>query len=85
VLVIAYEKALGNLNMNFSLDFGQDLPPSMTADMVKNENKKLERFKSIVDVLNYMNQKGWVFVNTYQMKSHSGLYYHYLLKKTITN
>jgi hypothetical protein len=57
VVVIAYEKALGNLNMKFSLDYGEDLPPSMTADMVKDENKKLERFKSIVDVLNLHESK----------------------------
>lgn len=82
-MIIAYEKTLGNFNMHFSVDFGEDLPASMTENMVKEENNKLKQFKKIVDVLNYMNSKGWIYLNTYQMKYNSGLYYHYILKRAV--
>lgn len=82
-MIIAYEKIAGNFNMHFSADFGEELPSNMTESMVKEENTKLKQFKKIVDVLNYMNSKGWVYLSTYQMNHNSGSYYHYLLKRPV--
>ena len=83
VMMISNEKTLGNFDMHFSVDYGEDLPLTTTESMVKEENKKLKQFKKIVDVLNYMNSKGWVYLSTYQMTYNSGSYYHYLLKRPV--
>ena len=55
---------------------------SLLGDPLKGEDGKVIAFNSIIDALNHMASKGWMFVNAYAISSDKqGQIYHYVLKK----
>jgi hypothetical protein len=65
-----------------SIDFGQETE-FFDSKRYKDENGKVVNFNSMIDALNYMNSKGWVFINAYPISVGSGSVYHYLMKRTV--
>ena len=75
-MLMATEKFL-SLKVNIVVDFGEEKKQTL-----KDENGKDISFNSVVDALNYMNSKGWEFVNAYAISAgSSGTIYHFLMKK----
>jgi hypothetical protein len=51
--------------------------------LVIGEDGKVEKFTSMIDALNYMNNEGWIFVNAYVITVNNQNVYHYVLKRKI--
>lgn len=70
--------------VKIEIDYGQGL------SIWKNEAErdevtgKVRKFKSMIDVLNYMNEKGWTYVSSSAYADANGnKYYFYLLEKKV--
>lgn len=68
--------------VTITIDYGQ--AQKLFSDArIKDETGNVEKFNSMIDALNYMNEKGWVFVNAYPITTSNSLVYHYILKKEV--
>lgn len=45
----------------------------------KSDDGNILKFETVIDALNYMNSKGWTFVNAYVVQN----VYHYIMKRRI--
>jgi hypothetical protein len=69
--------------VTITVDYGQT-QKIFSDTRIKDETGNVEKFNSMIDALNYMNEKGWVFVNAYPISTSNSLVYHYILKKEVT-
>lgn len=64
------------------IDFGQERSWRAKDSMIMDEKTgKATKFNSMIDALNYMSERGWVFVNAYAATIGQQNVYHWLLKK----
>ena len=70
--------------VTISVDFGKN-PDSKWVDAVvmKHEDGKPVKFKSVIDALNHMNSYGWELMDAFPMSSGQGTDYHYLMRRKI--
>ena len=54
-------------------------------DGVVDESGRLIKFNSMVDALNYMGERGWVFEQAYTVTAGNENVYHWLLSKEVSN
>ena len=70
--------------ISIDVDFGQERRPSRDNRMRDEETKKLKKFNSEADALNYMGQLGWKMVNAFPCIINKNSYTQYVFRKTIT-
>jgi len=71
---------ISNISIDFGLEDGE-LPP---VEFPKNEKGKEIKFKSMIQALNFMGERGWVLIETYSLVDMMGdMKYHWVLKKDI--
>lgn len=80
--LIAQQKPL-SMKFNYSIDYGQET--SLWADnRARIDDGRLAEFNSTIDAMNYMNSKGWEFVNAiFTTNGAGGSAYHYIFKRKI--
>lgn len=64
------------------IDFGQEINfwTQHEQRALKDENGNQIKFNSMIDALNYLGDKGWIFVQAYAITVGNTDVYHYLLK-----
>lgn len=71
-----------NKNVKVMIDLGQ--PQSFfKGHKIQDENGKDIKFNSMVAAMNYMGQRGWIFVQAYTVSQGKDLVYHWLMYKDI--
>ena len=80
--LIATAKFL-SIKVNIVVDYGEQV--NLWKDnRVKNDKGKVETFNTVVDAMNYMNSKGWEFVNAFPISGGAGgSVYHFFFRKKI--
>lgn len=68
--------------ISIDVDFGQERKPLRDNRMRDEETKKLKKFNSEADALNYMGQQGWKMVNAFPVISNQSSCTQYVFKKT---
>ena len=84
-LVLATAKFLSQ-KVTINIDFGQEITIwTMYKDKTVFDEftGKMKSFNSIVDALNWMNSKGWEFLNAYVITVGNQNVYHYLMKRDL--
>lgn len=61
--VIGYKKTL-----NIILDYGQGVKPWVTKTKIKNKEKEVIKFNGLIQLMNFMHQNGWEFVDSFYRK-----------------
>jgi hypothetical protein len=77
-------QGLFSSKITVEIDYGQDKGGffDRADSRLKDENGKLKKFNSMIDVLNVMSSEGWDFVNAYAIgDKQSGYVYHWLMKR----
>ena len=70
--------------VTITLDYGQETGIWANNDnRIKDETGRVQAFNSIVDALNYMNSRGWEFVNAYVLPVQTQNVYHYLMRRRV--
>lgn len=68
----------------WQLDYGQDAKPAVVAADLREDNAAIAKLKSVVAALNYLDSRGWEYVNS---TSYSGTTYSgrtdYLLRRRL--
>lgn len=75
-----------SLKVTITIDFGQEttLWTKYKDQAVIDEfTGKMKTFNSVIDALNWMNSKGWEFVNAYAITISNQNVYHYLMKRDL--
>jgi hypothetical protein len=82
-MVLATSK-LFSTKVTVSVDFGQETSFWRYNDgRIKDEQGKVVNFNSVIDALNFMATKGWLFVNAYAITVSGQNVYHYVMRKPI--
>jgi len=84
-MVIATGKLFSN-KVSIQVDFGQETSwwKGNHGDAIKDETGKLVSFNSVIDALNYMASKGWIFVNAYALsEGSSGRVLNYVMRRPL--
>jgi hypothetical protein len=68
--------------VSIEVDFGQPTK-FFSSNTLKDESGKIMSFNSVIDALNYMASKGWLFVNAYVITTSSQNVLHYVMRKPI--
>ena len=68
--------------LSIDVDFGQERKSSGDHRMRDDETKKLKKFNSEADALNYMGQSGWKMVNAFPYITDKNSCTQYVFKKT---
>lgn len=71
-----------NKNVKVTVDMGQP-QSSLKGYTLQDENNKDIKFNSMVAAMNYMGQRGWIFVQTYSVSHGKNLIYHWLMYKDV--
>lgn len=74
-------KGVFSTKVKVEVDFGQAVSFFNQDRRLKDENGNSIQFNSMIDALNSMGSKGWVFVQAYAITMGNTNVYHYLLKK----
>lgn len=74
---------LFSLKVAVSVDYGEERSFFQDTRMRDDQTGKVTSFNSMVDALNYMGTKGWVFEQAYIVTTGNQNVYHWLLKKKI--
>lgn len=69
--------------ISIDVDFGQERNPLRDNRMRDEETKKLKRFNSEADALNYMGQLGWKMVNAFPYIADKNSCTQYVFKKAM--
>lgn len=77
--VIASPKLLSN-KVTIDIDFGEEKSFWMDTRF-KTDAGKLKKFNTIIDALNYMGSKGWIFINAFPVRMGETEIYHFAFKK----
>lgn len=67
--------------ISIDVDFGQERKPLRDNRMRDEESKKLKKFNSEADALNYMGQLGWKMVNAFPYITNKNSCTQYVFKK----
>lgn len=67
-----------------SVDYGEEKGMWYDPRIRDEETGKVQKFNSMVDALNYMENQGWDFVDAYAVTVSNQNAYHWLLRKKIT-
>ena len=67
--------------ISIDVDFGQERKPLRDNRMRDEETKKLKKFNSEADALNYMGQLGWKMVNAFPYITNKNSCTQYVFKK----
>lgn len=78
-LIVGQAKFLST-DVTVSIDYGQERN-FWKQDKLQDEKGNVRVFNSMVDALNYMNSKGWEFVDAYAVTIGQQNVYHWLLKR----
>jgi hypothetical protein len=70
--------------LSIDVDFGQERKPLKDNRMRDENTKKLKRFNSEADALNYMGQLGWKMVNAFPYIANKNSCTQYVFKKVST-
>jgi hypothetical protein len=84
-MVIATGKLFSN-KVSIQVDFGQETSwwKGRHGDQIKDETGQVVNFNSVIDALNYMATKGWVFVNAYALsEGTSGRVLNYIMRRPL--
>lgn len=73
-----------NKNVKVTVDMGQP-QSSFKGYTLQDDNNKDIKFNSMVAAMNYMGQRGWVFVQTYTISHGKDLVYHWLMYKDVND
>lgn len=76
--VIATPKLLSK-KFKIELDAGE-----AQVNRLKNNDEVFKKLNTVIDVLNFMGEEGWIFINAYPIKNNDTETYHYVFKKMIT-
>lgn len=74
---------LFSTKVTVSVDYGEERSFFQDTRMRDDQTGKVTSFNSMVDALNYMGTKGWVFEQAYIVTTSNQNVYHWLLKKKI--
>jgi hypothetical protein len=74
---------LFSTKVNVVVDYGEERRFFEAANTIEDEDGGVKDFNSMVDALNYMGERGWVFVQAYTVSTSNSNVYHWLLKKTV--
>lgn len=75
-----YNKSLFGQKIIVVVDYGQEFK-AFQSQVIKGPDNKPVVFNTMIDALNFMEQNGWEYVDSYAVTSGNGNIYHYLLKK----
>ena len=84
-MVIATGKLFSN-KVSIQVDFGQETSwwKGNHGEAIKNDSGNVVNFNSVIDALNYMASKGWIFVNAYALsEGSSGRVLNYVMRKPL--
>ena len=84
--LLGAEKGLFSNKVTVTIDFGQNVSfwKKNRDNKIVDENGKEIVFNSMVDAMNYMGERGWVFQQAYVVSSGQQNVYHWLLYKDIS-
>jgi hypothetical protein len=85
-MIIATAK-LFSTKVTIQVDFGQEQSYWHQAQQIKDDSGKVINFNSVIDALNYMASKGWLFVNAYALSegTSGGKVLNYVMRKPAEN
>jgi hypothetical protein len=78
-LIVGQAKFLST-EVTVFIDYGQERS-FWKFDKLEDEKGNVRIFNSMIDALNYMNSKGWEFVDAYSIATGQQNVYHWLLKR----
>ena len=78
-LIMATQRISGKVFIN--VDFGQERKWFKNKTALVDSLGNTIEFNSVIDVLNYMNKKGWEFVDAYSVTVGNSNVLHYLMRK----
>ena len=81
-LVLATQKFM-SLKLTIYVDYGQERNYWKDTRERDSTTGKVAVYESVIDALNYMNSKGWMFVNAYAISTGNQNVYHYLMRREI--
>lgn len=81
-MLLATQKFMST-KVTISIDYGEAFSPWKDARERDSTTGKIAVYNSVIDALNYMNGKGWKFVNAYVITLGSQNVYHYLMRRDI--
>lgn len=70
--------------VSVSVDYGEEKGMWYDPRIRDVETGKVQKFNSMVDAINYMEDQGWDFVDAYAVTVSSQNTYHWLLRKKVT-
>lgn len=84
--LLGFQKGLFSKKVKVRVDFGQEVSFWKQGDMMLvDENGKNIIFNSMVDAMNFMGKRGWVFEQAYVVTEGNQNVYHWLLSKMVIN
>ena len=88
--IVSYSRNIFSDKTSVELDFGQAASFWSTDRKLVDENGKTITFNSVLDAVNYMSKRGWVFEQMYIVqtmnKGDSGTpAYHWIMSKDVTD
>jgi hypothetical protein len=81
-MIIATAK-LFSTKVSISVDFGQEMRYWHRDQTIKDQQGNVMNFNSVIDALNFMSSKGWIYVNAYALSdgSSGGKVLNYVMRK----
>jgi hypothetical protein len=79
--ILRIEEIVFSNKISIDVDFGQSRKPLRDNRLRDEETKKLKKFNSEADALNYMGQLGWKMVNAFPVISNKSSCTQYVFKK----
>lgn len=73
-----------NKNVKVTVDLGQP-QSSLKGYTIQDDNNKDIKFNSMVAAMNYMGQRGWIFVQAYTVSNGKDRVYHWLMYKDVND
>ncbi|MGF7040095.1 hypothetical protein [Mucilaginibacter lappiensis] len=85
-MILATAKVFSS-KVTITVDYGQETKFwHYTDSRIKDDQGKVVSFNSVIDALNYMSTKGWIFVNAYALsEGSSGKVLNYVMRRPIEN
>lgn len=68
-------------SVTIEIDYGQSKDYFEDNRLKDEQTGKVSKFNSMVDALNFMSTKGWIFENAYSVTYGNQNVYHYLLRR----
>ena len=67
--------------VTIDIDFGEE-KSYWNDERLRTVEGKVKKFNTIIDALNYMGQRGWIFINAYPVHLAGTEIFHFAFKKT---